>query len=63
MKINVSLVKFMILKLLLKRGQAIPLMISVYWAKNMLFWERHSVFVLTGKEKGKDPFQSDMIQM
>ena len=40
-----------ILKFLWERGQAIPLMISSYWTSDMLFWERGSVFVLTGKEK------------
>jgi hypothetical protein len=39
-----------ILKFLWERGQAIPLMISDYWNKDMLFWERGSVFVLTGKD-------------
>ena len=32
-------------------GQALPLMISGYWTKVMLFWARGSAFVLTGKEK------------
>lgn len=33
------------------RGQAKHLMISSYWTKDLLFWKRGSVFVLTGKEK------------
>jgi hypothetical protein len=41
----------MILKFLWERGQAIHLMISSYWTKDMLFWEEGSVFVLIGKEK------------
>jgi hypothetical protein len=40
-----------ILTFLWERGQAIPLMISSYWKKDMLFWERGFVFVVTGKEK------------
>ena len=27
-------------------------MISSYWTSDMLFWERGSMFALTGKEKG-----------
>jgi hypothetical protein len=47
----------MILKTFWERGQSINLihsihfMISNSWTKDMLFWERASVFVLTGKEK------------
>jgi hypothetical protein len=57
MKIIKSLVIFMILKTFWERGQSINLihsihfMISNSWTKDMLFWERASVFVLTGKEK------------
>jgi hypothetical protein len=40
-----------VLKFLWERGQDIPLMISGYWSKDMLFWKRDSVFVLTRKEK------------
>lgn len=32
-------------------NQSIPLMISGCWIKDMLFWERGSVFVLMGKKK------------
>ena len=32
--------------------QAKRLMISGYWTKDLLTWERDSVFVLTGKERG-----------
>jgi hypothetical protein len=48
---------FVILKILWKRGHdiniihPIPLMISGYWTRDMLLWERDSVFVLTGTEK------------
>jgi hypothetical protein len=39
-----------VLKLLMERGQAVPMMNSRYWTKDVLFWEKGSVFVLTGKE-------------
>jgi len=29
----------------------LKLMISYYWIKDVLFWEKGSAFVLTGKEK------------
>jgi hypothetical protein len=35
----------------LNLNQSIPLMISGYWTKNMLFWNRGSVFVLIEKAK------------
>lgn len=41
-----------ILKFFWETGQAKHLMISSYWTKDMLFLEKGSVFVLTGKEKG-----------
>jgi hypothetical protein len=40
-----------ILKFLWVRGQVIPLMISSYWTKDILFGEKGAAFVLTGKEK------------
>ena len=40
-----------ILKFLWERGQAIFVMLSSYWTKDVLFWERGSAFVLTGMEK------------
>ena len=44
-----------------ERGQATPLMNSSYWTKDMLFWERGSVFMVTGEgETALDPFQNDM---
>jgi hypothetical protein len=49
-KILVVMSLVVILKFLWERGQAIALMMSGYWVKGMLFWERCSVFV-TGKEK------------
>jgi hypothetical protein len=48
----------MILEILWERGQAtklsqsISLMISGYWTKDMVFWERGSVFVLIRKKEG-----------
>jgi hypothetical protein len=48
MSVILSLV--VILKFLWERGQAKRLMISGYWAKDLLFWEKGSAFVLTGKE-------------
>lgn len=40
-----------VLQFLWERLQAILSVISSYWTKDMLFWEKGSVFVLTGKEK------------
>ena len=48
---NVIMSLVIILKNFWKRDLAVPLMISGYWTKDMLFLERGSVFVLTGKEK------------
>jgi hypothetical protein len=44
-----------VLTFLWERGQAIPLVNLVYWTNGMLFWERVSVFVLTGKENSLRP--------
>lgn len=36
-------------------NQSIPLIISGYWTKDKLFWERSSVSALIGKKKGPLP--------
>ena len=38
-------------------------MISGYWTKDMLFWEKGSICVDRQGEKALDPFQSDMDQI
>lgn len=38
-------------KELAKLNQSIPLMISGYWTKDMVFWERGSAFMLIGKKR------------
>ena len=45
------ILSFVVILFLWERGQAKHLMISSYWKKDMLFWERGSVFVLIGKKK------------
>ena len=51
-KMSVIMSLVVILKFLWERIQAKHLMISDYWTKNVFFWERGSVFVLTGEERG-----------
>lgn len=47
----------MMLEILWERGQVInlihfiSLMISDYWTKNVLFWEKDSIFMLRGKKQ------------
>ena len=49
MSVVMSLV--VVLTFLWEKDQAIHLVNFIYWTNGMLFWERVSVFVLTGKEK------------
>lgn len=61
MSVILSLV--VVLKFLRERGQAKHLMISGYWTKDMLFWEKGFAYFDRKGEKALDPFQSDMDHM
>ena len=53
MSVVMSLV--VVLTFLWEKDQAIHLVNFIYWTNGMLFWERVSVFVLTGKENSLRP--------
>jgi hypothetical protein len=48
-KVSVIVSLVFILKVLWERSQPKQFLIASYWTKNMLFWEKGSAFVLTGK--------------